>query len=883
MQISRKISLSFVLAFALTLSIGATSLFAINATIERFSLAAYTVRINDALHDVLISVSDIESATRGYAPTRQEGLLAPYYAATQAIFGQIARLRDLQGQSEAHRRRVDLLESLVLKKVAFARHVVELSAAGKIDESVAQIGSDKGNEITARIRALISEMQKEADGVLRIHAQTAEASANLAILTIVLGGIVGASVVFVSRLVVMRDLDARTRAEAALKTSDERFEIIAAATADSVWDWDLTTNRIWWNREARAFHGLDDAETPATFWKDKIHPEDVADVSARLRATLEAEESQWQSGYRVMKGDGQYAYIYDRGQVLRDKRGKAVRIACSRQDITFQKESEAKLVAAREEAVAASQLKSEFLANMSHEIRTPMNGVIGMTSLLLDTSLSDEQREHAETIRASGEALLTVINDILDFSKIEAGRLTIETLTFDLRSTVESCIELLASTAEKKGIELIYVIDGDVPATLDGDAGRLRQILTNILSNAIKFTERGEVFLRLSNVARSADRVTVRASVRDTGIGIPEEAGRRLFQAFSQVDGTMSRRYGGTGLGLVISKQLAVLLGGSIGFESKVGEGSTFWVAIPFTISKIQVLATPTAIVDLHGRRAMVIDDNETNRRIVHHQVLSWGMRNGSPSCPVEALKLLKDAAASGDPYDVAIVDMHMPKMNGIELASAIRAEEQLHGIKLVLMTSMATSANEVRWHEAGFDACMTKPVKPSQLYNCLLSISQNRAEVTEVIVPALSAPRSEAAKKSARILVAEDNIINQKIAVLHLAKLGYRADAVANGVEAVEAISRVPYDLVLMDCQMPELDGFQATQQIRAKEGSGGRRVSIVAMTANAMQGDRERCLESGMDDYISKPFKAKDLESVLVKWLGDDDEGVLVSRAVG
>jgi len=648
------------------------------------------------------------------------------------------------------------------------------------------------------------------------------------------------------------------------KDADSRFMMISAATA-------------------RSF-GFDDpseviGKTDFDFFTEE-----------HARPAFESEQEIMRTGVPVVdleeketRLDGRETWASTTKLPRTDREGHVIGTFGISRDITTRKQAEKELReanAALEKAMAravelaveadsANRAKSEFLANMSHEIRTPMNGVIGMIGLLLDTELDEDQRHYAETVSASGESLLALLNDILDFSKIEAGSVELELLDFDIRVLLDDFAAMPALRAHEKGLEFICAVAPDVPAYLQGDPGRLRQVLLNLAGNALKFTHEGEISVRAGLVAETDADVVVRFSVKDTGVGIAPEKQARMFEKFTQADASTTRRFGGTGLGLAISKRLVELMGGEIGVTSEEGRGSDFW----FTVRLARQPESERALLpvaEISGAHILVVDDNETNREVLSAQLRAWGMRPEAAADGPSALLALAQARDAGDQFVAAILDMQMPDMDGADLARAIKADESLKHTRLVLMTSIGQRGDARQMEEIGFAAYVVKPARQSDLYDSLSTVlattpigSGTRHIVTRHAV-------REMRRGAVRILLAEDNATNQQVALGILKKLGLRADAVGDGSEAITALETRPYDLVLMDVQMPKVDGLEATRRIRDPQSAVlHHRVPIIAMTAHAMQGDRDRCLEAGMDDYVTKPISPEALATALDRWL--------------
>lgn len=665
----------------------------------------------------------------------------------------------------------------------------------------------------------------------------------------------------VGRVWSFRDISERRQAAENLQAAEERWELALLATHDGLWDWNAKTNEVFFSARWKKMIGYEDNELAnrPEEWEGRVHPEDFPRVQRELREHLNHETPSYITEYRIRAKDGSYKWVLSRGQALWDEQGKPVRLVGSHTEITARKLAEENLRQAKQDAEAASRAKSDFLANMSHEIRTPLTAIIGMTQLVLDTELTAEQDECLKTVRSSAEALLSLVNDILDFSKIEAGKLGFETIDFSLRDILDDAMRTLSLRAHEKGLELACSVPSDVPDSLAGDPARLRQIVVNLVGNAIKFTSQGEVALNVEVERENGDSIVLHFFVKDTGIGIPHDKQRLIFEVFAQADTSMSRKYGGTGLGLAISGRLVEIMQGRLWVESEPGQGSTFHFTARF--ERRNGLPEQPAALNLQALRnlsVLVVDDNATNRHILRELLIAWGMKPALAESGPRALTMLEQAKAEAKPFQLVLLDEQMPEMDGFTVAERIQRDGDLAGSVIMMLTSRAWGRDAERCFELGIQAYILKPIRRGELLTALRTVLGLR-KATEKEPRDAAVPRP--LEKELRILLAEDNAVNQKLAKGLLEKKGHRVVVAETGRAALDLLETQSFDLVLMDVQMPEMDGLEATAAIRKREASGGGHIPIIAMTAHAMVGDRERCIEAGMDDYVSKPVRAEDL----------------------
>ncbi|MBZ5592429.1 MAG: response regulator [Acidobacteriia bacterium] len=671
---------------------------------------------------------------------------------------------------------------------------------------------------------------------------------------------------------VLSDISKRKGAEEALRSSEARFRSVIENSVDVIMLVSCEGTYLYLGPSTPSVLGYSEQEMVGRSIFDFIHPSHLDPMRKALSQALEDPATPVRGECLYLhKHLGWHWLEFACRNLLDDANVRA--LAVNSRDITERKRIAEELQRAKEAAEAANRAKSEFLANMSHEIRTPMNGVVGMADLLLDTELSDEQRRYAEIVRISAESLLNIINDILDFSKIETRKLALETVDFDLAILLDDLAATLSARAHEKGIELLCATDPKTPILLQGDPGRLRQVLTNLAGNAIKFTPSGEVAVFVTLESETPEGVVLRFSVRDTGIGIAKDKIGMLFARFTQLDASTTRQYGGTGLGLAISKQLAEMMGGEIGVQSEEGKGSEFWFTARLKKQPEGAQTDSQPFADLRGVRVLIVDDNATNREILTARMTSWGMRPSEAEDGPGGLQVLYRALEEHDPFRVAVIVMQMPGMDGEAVGCVIRSDQRLADTRMVMLTSLEAEDNVRRLEEIGFAACASKPIRYQELRNMLSNVLSDTSGsgpqpiVTRHIAPE---PLNLFAGSETRILLVEDNLTNQQVALGILKRLGLGADSVPNGAEAIKTLESNSYDMVLMDVQMPVLDGLEATRQIRdPRSAVRNRAIPIVAMTAHAMQGDRERCLDAGMNDYVPKPLSRQLLTEVLARWL--------------
>jgi PAS domain S-box-containing protein len=847
-----KINLGFAFAIMTLLIVGTLSYLKILGLADASQARTYHRQSLVLIFDTLSTLKDAETGQRGFLLTGKKNYLTPYKVAKTQLTNKLSELRRFLEKDPNQLSRLSLAEPIIIKKMNELEATIKLREEKGFKEALEIVNSDQGINAMSEIRTLFDSMALESENELTATIISQQESLKNVMFTSVLGCIIALSLVLMSIYLVNRDHKQREQ----LKSERDQF---FTSSLDMLGIATMSGSFTSINPAFSEVLGYSGAEFCSQSFMNFVHPDDVPITIKQMEGLAKGiNVISFENRYRCK--DGSFKWLS-----WKSTRHGNLLYAAAR-DVTQAKAGEKELIAAREKALEAARIKAEFLANMSHEIRTPLNGIIGMNDLLLETNLQDQQRKYAKIVQESGYSLLNIINDILDFSKIEAGKFDLEETDFGIHTLVEGQADLLAAKAREKEISLMTFIDPKIPQFLRGDSGRIGQVLLNFLSNAIKFTTKGRVVISVDLEASISDTFTLRFSVQDSGCGISASDQNKLFQPFTQADGSTARKYGGTGLGLSISKKLVELMDGEVGLKSELNQGSKFWFTIPLRLGHTEAVRTSIA-QQTDGLKALIVDDDHPSGEIIATYARSWNITTTHVESGSDALAALRHAYEVGAPFDLAIVDLRMPNMNGLEVAKQINLDEKIKNIRLILVTAFDQPGQWGETKHAGFSAYLTKPVKQSELYDAIV----NSSRPTDKDKPnnAVIFDKDTNSEYNGRVLVAEDNSVNQLLVLTLLKNLGYNAHCVGNGLEVLKALNLSTYDLVLMDCQMPEMDGYEATRAIRKQEGSGPR-IPIIALTANALKEDEAKCLQSGMDDYISKPVKKDTLARVLERWSG-------------
>ncbi len=864
-SIHRKVLSGFSLALVVLAGIGLGIYNNFQALLAAQGWQSHTHMVIEEVKDLVTQVQDAQRGQRGYVITGEAIYLAPYFKAKETIETDLSDLRTLTKDNPKQKQYLEQLEPLIAQHFQVLEQIIQVRSNQGFEDTLKLVRTGQGMRVMNRILSVTSKMEALERTLLEKRNSELNHSVQSMTFTTALGCLAILLILAALYFVIHREIAHRVLTAQRLKDSEERLQLALEGSNDGLWDWTVKSDALYFSPKCYEMLGYkpDELLVTAANIINLIYPDDRESVIKTLNTHLEGNTESYEVEYRFPTKSGEWKWLLARGKVVeRDEQGNALRMVGTHTDINGKKHAEEELFLAKETALQAVRLKSQFLANMSHEIRTPMNGVLGLTEIVLKSSLTADQRKNLEMIHTSGKALLTIINDILDFSKIEAGKLELDVTPFRLRETLGETLHLFGQAAQHKQLELLYRVQPDVPDELIGDPSRLRQIINNLVGNAIKFTSAGEILLAVNLASHHSNQVKLEVTVSDTGIGLTKEQQKQIFEPFIQADGSITRRYGGTGLGLSISKSLIELMNGTIWVHSTLNKGSQFSFTVELALPENpSEPVTPIELESLRNLPVLLVDDNDTNLYILKELALSYHMRPVAVNNGQAALVELQRAVQQQKGYPLAILDVNMPEMDGLTLAQKIKSNPLTATTRLIILTSCGEIGDIAKIRKYGVEAYLSKPVGEKALIQCIQKILNPKISKLECYHTPVTFHDTPYQFPKLKILIAEDNEINQVVAEKILQEVGCITVVANNGHEAVNKYKTQSFDLILMDLHMPDMDGLQATATIRELEQENHQHIPIIALTANALKGDAERCIAAGMDGYVAKPFHSKDL----------------------